>query len=105
MTTETEHKKLGWRWLRILGALLFGSLLLMMILPSTGCLYNPELNRLVTGMWHFGPFLFFPDALIYIGLITISSVCVICGALWRNKIEIVGWGLLGFVLLGLMLLS
>jgi hypothetical protein len=93
----------NWHWLRIIGALLFGSLFLMMILPSTGCIYNPALDRFAKGMWHWGPYAFYPDALFYIGFITVSTACVIYGALRRNKFEIVGWGLLGFLFVGMIL--
>lgn len=100
---DRSTKVIGsWRWLRIIGALLFGCLLLAMILPSTGCIYNPEFDRFSKGMWHFGPYLFYPDALIYIGFITISVTCAIGGSLRRNKYEVVGWALLGLLFVGMI---
>ena len=102
MTTAMEQKKTGWHWLRIIGAVLLGCLLLMVILPSTGCIYDPAVDRFSKGMWHFGPYLFYPDALFYIGFIVISVACVIYGALQRSKFEIIGWALLGFQFAGMI---
>jgi hypothetical protein len=89
-----EQKKQDWRWLRVVGALLIGLLILAVILPSTGgIIAGPPHN----GMWRCGPFLFFPAAFAYIGIVTVSATCTVFGIVRRNKCEAVGWVLLGLM--------
>jgi hypothetical protein len=53
-----DQNKKDLRWLRVIGALVLGLLLLAALLPNTGDIisgpaHNPK-------MWRCGPFLFFP---------------------------------------------
>jgi hypothetical protein len=100
--TGLEQQKIGWRWSRIIGALLFGSFLLLMILPGVGCLYNPTMARLAKGMRHVGPFLVYPDIWIIFAYMFLAIGFVIFGAVRRNKFEAAGWIMLGLVVLGMI---
>lgn len=99
-------KTLSPRLRPVVGALL-GALLLMLILPSTGCVLNgPPLNpKFYEGMWHFGALWFYPDAFVYIGYFTFAIAAIIYGALRRSKFEVVGWALLGFATVGMLMSS
>jgi hypothetical protein len=90
--------------LRPVAGALLGALLLMAILPSTGCvLKEPPLNpKFYQGMWHWGAVWFYPDALFYIGYFIFAVAAIICGALRRSKFEVVGWALLGLAVLGMV---
>ena len=97
-----EQSKRNWRWLRAVGALLFGLLLLAALLPSTGGIIDgPPPNP---KMWRCGPFLLFPDAFFgVVAFVSLSTGCAVFGIVRRNACEIVGWSLLGISLLFMIL--
>jgi hypothetical protein len=97
-----KQQKIGWRWLRIIGVLLFGSFLLLMILPNVGCLYDPELARLAKSMRHVGPFLVYSDIWVVFAYFLLAVSFVIFGTVRRNKFELAGWIMLGLVVLGMI---
>jgi hypothetical protein len=81
-----------WRWLRAVGALLLGLLILAATLPSTGGMI--EGSR--PGMWRCGPFLFYPDAFFTtVGATIVATGCTLFGIFRRNVCEGIGWALLG----------
>lgn len=91
-----QQKKKNWRFLRIVGVLLLGLLILAGLLPNSGGMISgPPPNP---SMWRFGPFLFFPDVFFYIGVVVLLTACTVFGILKRNKCEVVGWILLGLML-------
>lgn len=75
-------------------ALFVGLLLLAVMLPNAGCLGSATRDSVTPGMWHVGPFLFFPNALLYIAYILLAMAFVIFGTLRRNKFEFAGWAML-----------
>ena len=88
-----EQRKRYWRWLRVVGALLFGLLLLAVMLPSTGGIMagSPP----YPGMWRCGPFLFYPKPFFtVVGVVAVSTGCTLFGIVRRNVCEGVGWILL-----------
>ena len=95
-----DRNKKDLRWLRIIGALLLGLLLLAALLPSTGGIISgPAPNP---KMWRCGPFLFFPDAFFgVVGTITVATACTVLGIVRRNCFELIGWVFLGIVLVGM----
>ena len=90
-----QHKR-DYRWLRAAAALLFGLLLLMALLPSTGMVGRPVVPH--PDMWRCGPFFFYPASffLVVAGIAAFTS-CTVFGILRRNACEFIGWGLLGLV--------
>ena len=93
-----EQSKWHWRWLRAVGALVFGLLLLAALLPSTGgIIEGPPPNP---KMWRCGQFLFYPTAFFgVVGVVTAFTGCTMFGIVRRNACEIVGWCLLSLLLL------
>jgi hypothetical protein len=93
-----EQSKRSWRWFRAVAAVLFGLVLLTGLPPSTGgIIEGPPPNP---KMWRCGPFLFFPTAFFgVIAFVTASTGCTVFGIVRRNACEIVGWCLLGILLL------
>lgn len=87
-------KPVRWRWPRIALALVVGLLLLAVMLPNMGCLGSSTHDSFSQGMWHVGPFLFFPNALLYMAYIVLAMAFVIFGTLRRNKFEFAGWAML-----------
>lgn len=78
-------------------AAFLGLLLLAIHLPNTGgIIAGPPHN----GMWRCGPFLFYPGAFfMVIGVVTMSTGCVLFGIARGKAFEIVGWILLGVLFL------
>ena len=99
-----DSKRIIWPRLRAVAGVLLGALLLMMILPGTGCVLNgpPEYPKFYAGMLHYGHFWFYPDAFFYIGYFPLAIGAIVFGALRRNKFEIVGWAMLGFMIVAMM---
>ena len=77
---------------------MLGVLLLAALLPSTGgIIEGPPPNP---KMWRCGPFLFFPTAFFgVVSFVSLSTGCAVFGIVRRNACEIVGWCLLGILLL------
>jgi len=98
-------KKILFVRMRLVAAAFLGVLLLMLILPSTGCvLTGPPLNpKFFEGMWHFGRLWFYPDALFYIGYFTFAIAAIVFGASRQSKFEVVGWVMLELVMVGMLL--
>ena len=95
-----EQKK-DFRWLRVTGASLLGIVLLMMLIPSTGCITDdPALNP---KMMRCGPFLFYSDFFWVVGIITALTACTVFGIIRRNRFEAVGWVLFGLVVFAMFL--
>ncbi len=97
-----EQSKRSWRWLRGVGVVFFGLLLLAALLPSTGGrIEGPAANP---KMWRCGPFLFYPTAFFgVLGVVAVSTGCAIFGIVRRNACEMIGWCLLGLILLFMIL--
>lgn len=97
-----EQNKRDRRWLRAVGPLFFGLLILAATLPSTGGIIegpprHPDMSR-------FGPFLFFPYAFFtVVGAVTVSTGCTLFGIARRNVCEGIGWTLLGLSFVALLL--
>ena len=86
------------RRLRIGGALLLGTVLLMCLVPSTGgIIADPPLPG--PKMWRCGPFLFEPGAFFgVLGTITVLTALTVFGIVRRNICEFIGWVLFGLVI-------
>ena len=97
-----EQKIKAWQWMRIIFAVVVGALLLLMILPSTGCIYNPADNQFYKGMWRIGSYIFYPDALVYIAYMLLAVAFIIFGGIRHNKFEVAGWVMLGLAVLGMV---
>jgi hypothetical protein len=92
-----KQKKNGWRLARIIMAVLVGLLLLAIGLPSTGGILAGPAHD---GMWRYGPFLFFPGPFFtLVGVVTLSTGCVLFGIVRENAFEKVGWVLFGILVL------
>ena len=103
MTHVIGQKKKVWQWIRIVCAVFVGTLLLLMILPSTGCIYNPADNQFYKGMWHAGSYIFYPAALFYIVYMPLAVGFVIFGIIRHYKFEIAGWIMLAFIVFTMVL--
>ena len=91
-----EQKRTGRRWLRSSIATFIGLLILAATLPSTGGIIEGPPRH---GMWRCGPFLFYPDAFFgVIGVVSVATGCTLFGIARGNACEIVGWVLLGILL-------
>ena len=98
-----EQSKKNLRWLRAVGALLLGLLILAATLPSTGYIYDAGLPP-NPRMWRCGPFLFYPASFfIVVGAVVVSIGCTLFGIARRNACEGVGWVLLGLAFVALLL--
>ena len=95
-----EQNRRDWRWLRAVGALALGLLILAATLPGTGRLAGGPSPTLP--MWRFGPFLFFPGPFFgVVGTVTALTGCTVFGIMRRNSCEFIGWVLLGLVFIGM----
>jgi hypothetical protein len=98
-----DSNRIVWPQLRAVAGTLLGALLLMMILPSTGGVFHePPDPKVFIGMLHYGHFWFYPDAFFYIGYFPLATGAIVFGALRRNKFEIVGWAMLGLMMIAMM---
>lgn len=97
-----EQKHNDWSRGRFIAALLLGFLLLAAVLPSTGMISTSPPSH--PDMWRFGPFLFFPKSFFFsLSIIGLATGCTILGIIRRHDLEIVGWTLLGFLFLAMMM--
>jgi hypothetical protein len=84
-----EADKNRFRQVRIVAAVFFAFLLLAMLLPSTGAMFDGPTRP---GMWRFGRYQFYPDSLfLALGAVSVSLGCTLIGIWRRNALEIVGW--------------
>jgi hypothetical protein len=97
-----KQNKRDWRWLRAVGALLLGLLILAATLPSTGGIISGPPRH--PDMWRCGPFFFFPVAFFsVVGAVTVSIGCTLFGIVRRNICEGIGWTLLVLSFVALLL--
>ena len=58
------------------------------------------------GMWRCGPFLFYPSSFFtMVGVVAVSTGCVLFGTARGKAFEIVGWILLGIMIIFTLMVS
>jgi hypothetical protein len=92
-----EQKQASQKWIRGSVVVFIGLLLLAGTLPNTGGIMEGAPRH---GMWRCGPFLFYPDAFFeVVGVVAAAAACTLFGIVRGNVFEIVGWILLGILLI------
>jgi hypothetical protein len=106
-TVSADQKKSNWPWMCVLGAIFFGILALALILPSTGFISErpPPYLQSMRGILHYGPFYFYPETFFYIGCVLAAWGSIAIGAVLRSKFELMGWILLGSLILMMIVCS
>ena len=93
-----EQKQHRWKLARAVVAIVVGLLLLGIGLPGTG--YVVTDHPPPPSMWRIAMFAIYPASFfILIGIVTIPLACVLFGLMQRSALEIVGWSLLGLIVI------
>ena len=91
--TPAKHQKLSWRFIRGSIAVILGLLWLAATLPCTGGIIPGPPHE---GMWRLGSFMFYPGSLfVLLGVVSISTGCTLYGLVRKSAVEVLGWFLLG----------
>jgi len=89
----------------MIAVLVLGFLLLAMGIPSTGYIVTED-NPPPADMWRVAKFAIHPDSFfIWIGAVMIQVLCVLIGLIRRSKLELIGWSLLGLLVILMLFAS